>query len=241
MFTGIVAGCGNVISTTCSHGYKELIIEAPKEIIQSCDIGASIAVDGVCLTVKDIKLNSVAFDVGAETRRLTIADEYKVGQRVNLERSLKIGDEIGGHILSGHVDGIGKVLSISSDLGNTILKIAAPLGLYKYIFLKGYVAVNGVSLTINELHIPGILYESDNGTSAQKKADGDNYGFFTCHLVPETLKRTNLSCLLCGSLVNLEISRQDQVLVDTTLRWLEHHRDAFHFSNFNMQAIINSV
>ncbi len=222
MFTGIVAGCGSVNSFKCSQGYKELIIEAPDEILKSCEKGASIAVDGVCLTVKYIDQNFVAFDVGAETRRLTTLDQYQVGYKANLERSLKLGDEIGGHMLSGHVDGVGRVLNISSTSGNTILQIAAPVGLYKYIFLKGYIAVNGVSLTINELYLPSVIHESDKVTPIQKASESNN-GFFICHLVPETLKRTNLEKLNCGSLVNLEISRNDQVLVETALRWLEHN------------------
>lgn len=204
MFTGIVSGCGEVKNIEHSDGYQLLTVQLPTGVGAGCAIGASIAVDGTCLTVTERVDDTVHFAVGTETQSRSTLNFLQVGDSVNIERSLRLGDEIGGHILSGHVDGVGTVREFRVTEGNAILAISPPPALLKYLFVKGYVAISGVSLTLNELHLP----------------EGED-GYFVCHLIPETLARTKLSTLTQGAKVNLEISRHDQVLVDSLTRWLE--------------------
>jgi riboflavin synthase len=147
------------------------------------ELGASICVDGVCLTVAELGADSFAADVSGETLRVTTLGSKKAGGRVNLEPSLRAGDALGGHWVSGHVDGVAEVVSTESDARSLQVRIEAPPSLARYIARKGSVTLDGVSLTVNEV-------------------DGTR---FSINLIPHTLEVTTLGALATGSRLNLEI------------------------------------
>jgi riboflavin synthase len=147
------------------------------------ELGASISVDGVCLTVAELQRDTFAVDVSGETLRVTTLGGKRAGARVNLEPALRAGDSLGGHWVSGHVDGIAEVLSTSRDARSLVATLAAPRELARYIARKGSVTLDGVSLTVNEV-------------------DGLN---FSINLIPHTQDVTTLGALAPGARVNLEI------------------------------------
>jgi riboflavin synthase len=183
MFTGIVTALGEVTAVEKLPGLTRLSIAAP---YTRADIGASIAHDGVCLTVVETEThpNGMRYvvEVAAESLVLTTMGELKAGDRVNLERSLKVGDELGGHIVQGHVDGMGEVLSVRQDGGGWRLRVKPPHEIAHLIAQKGSIAIAGVSLTVNEV-------------------DGDGFGVL---IIPHTWAVTTLSKLKAGDKVNLE-------------------------------------
>ena len=183
MFTGIVTALGEVSAVEALPGLTRLTITAP---YAGADIGASIAHDGVCLTVVETEAhpNGMRYvvEVAAESLALTTMGALKVGDRVNLERSLRVGDELGGHIVQGHVDGLGEVLSVRQDGEGWRLKIKPPHDIAHLIAPKGSIAVAGVSLTVNEVDDAGL-------------------GVL---IIPHTWAVTTLSKLQPGDKVNLE-------------------------------------
>ncbi len=186
MFTGIVSDLGMLVSVKPARNLKRLRIES-RYPAKSIALGASILVNGICLTVvaRGTKGKDSWFEVeaGAETLRLTTAGRWKPGQKLNLERSLKMGDELGGHLVSGHVDGLAKIIGRKdvSDMAGFWLKV--PRALSRFIAAKGSVALDGVSLTVNEVK-------------------GDAFSVF---LIPHTLKVTNWSSAKKDDEVNLEV------------------------------------
>ena len=146
-------------------------------------IGASIACSGCCLTVVELGADWFAVDASAETLSKTILGDWRPGTRVNLERALRVGDELGGHIVAGHVDGLGEVVARVPEHGSTRFRFRVPAPLHRYIAPKGSVAVNGISLTVNEV-------------------DDREFGV---NIIPHTLVNTNLGDQQPGSLVNIEI------------------------------------
>lgn len=191
MFAGIVETKSHVTSCDERPGVLTIAIARPRDF-EDLSIGDSIAVDGVCLTLERFTLPALYFALGPETLRVTGWQPSSVlGRVVNLERSLKLNDRIHGHLVTGHVDGRGKILA-RTDRGETVqLKIGFPPDLRSFIWTKGSIAVNGVSLTLNEV--------------------GPDY--FEVGLIPETLKRTNLNELKEGDGVNLEIDNMARGLV----------------------------
>ena len=184
MFTGIVQEIGIISSKEKTKAGISLEVVVEPTFLKNLDIGASIAVNGVCLTVTKFYQNSVAFDVIPETLRVTNLEEISVSSKVNMERSLKFGDEVGGHILSGHISCRGPAKLIES--GDEVeLVVECPDEWVNYIFLKGYVAINGASLTV------------------AKKTDKS----FSVFLIPETLSATNLSEVQNGNLLNIEVDQ----------------------------------
>jgi riboflavin synthase len=183
MFTGIVTALGEVKAVDTLPGLTRLTIAAP---YAGADIGASIAHDGVCLTVVETETHQTGMryvvEVAAESLALTTMGNLKVGDRVNLERSLRVGDELGGHIVQGHVDGLGEVLSVRQDGEGWRLKIKPPQEIAHLIGPKGSIAVSGVSLTVNEV---------------------DEAGFGVL-IIPHTWAVTTLAKLQPGDKVNLE-------------------------------------
>lgn len=183
MFTGIVTALGEVKAVEALPGLTRLTIAAP---YPGADIGASIAHDGVCLTVVEAETHrdgmSYVVEVAAETLGLTTMGALEAGDRINLERSLRLGDELGGHIVQGHVDGLGEVLSVRQDGEGWRLKIKPPHSIAHLIAPKGSIAVAGVSLTVNEV---------------------DDAGFGVL-IIPHTWAVTTLSRLQPGDKVNLE-------------------------------------
>ncbi len=149
MFTGIITDVGTVVSVV-RHGDMQARI-ATRYDTGSIEIGASIACAGVCLTVVDLGPDWYEVDISAETLSKTNLGGWDVGTRVNLERALRVGDELGGHIVSGHVDGVAEVVSVTIDGESTRVSLRAPEALAKFIAPKGSVALNGTSLTVNEV------------------------------------------------------------------------------------------
>jgi len=185
MFTGIVSALGEVRRVERGEGLTRLAIASPYEA-GSVEIGASIAHDGVCLTVVETQAQhsgmSHVVEVAAESLALTTMGALKAGDHVNLERSLRVGEELGGHIVQGHVDGLGEVLSVAQDGPGWRLKIRPPQAIAHLIAAKGSIAVSGVSLTVNEV-------------------DDDSFGVL---IIPHTWAVTTLSKLKPGDKINLE-------------------------------------
>lgn len=181
MFTGIVEAVGTVESVSAAAETAAVRIASGGLNLSDIAIGDSVAVNGVCLTVTDLGDDVLEFDVSAET--LNVTSGFQAGQRVNLEKSLRLDTRLGGHLVSGHVDAVGEVDEIVDYDGNRVMTVRFPHSLARYFARKGSVAVNGVSLTVNSVE----------------------EGRFSVNLIPHTLAATNLGDLAKGSGVNLEI------------------------------------
>ncbi len=177
MFTGIVEEVGYVAKISD----KAMTVRASK-VLEDVKLGDSIAVNGACLTSVDFSKSEFSVDLSPETMRRTSLGQLSVGGLVNLERALLAGDRMGGHIVQGHVDGTGRVMSIKEDGDSIIFRIRVPKRLNRYIVEKGFVAVDGISLTVVK-----------RGASS-----------FTLAVIPYTLENTSLSAVLVGDQVNLE-------------------------------------
>ena len=186
MFTGIVTDIGT-ITTAEQRGDLRLVIQCGYDM-GGVDLGASIACSGCCLTVVDKGADWFAVDASAETVSKTAGGLWIQGRRLNLERALKVGDELGGHIVTGHVDGVGEVLSVEPVGDSHKVTIAAPVALAPYIAEKGSITVDGVSLTVNSV------------TDAS-----DGRAHFTLNIIPHTQEMTTLNEAAAGRPVNLEI------------------------------------
>lgn len=184
MFTGIITDVGRVLrrDVTGAAGDTRLVL-GTRFSLDDVALGASIACSGVCLTVVERDSNSFAVDVSGETLSRTTIGDWQPGRAVNLERSLRMGDELGGHIVSGHVDGVGRVVSIDPAGGSTKWRFAAPPELARFIAEKGSIAIDGVSLTVN--HVDGVEFE--------------------INIIPHTLSHTAFGETAIGAPVHLEI------------------------------------
>jgi riboflavin synthase len=182
MFTGIIKDMGEVIAITEGARSRRLQIRTSFPL-ENIAIGASVACDGCCLTVVEKGADWLAFDAAAETLAKTTVGGWREGTRVNLEISLRMGDEMGGHMVSGHVDGLGTVESVTADGDAWRIKIRVPDALAPYIAPKGSVALNGISLTVNEV-------------------EGASFG--VC-IIPHTWQVTNISRWPPGTKINLEV------------------------------------
>jgi riboflavin synthase len=194
MFTGIVQGTGKIIEVIEGETIRSFKIQVPNT--ESLEIGASISVDGVCLTATSIENKIVSFDVIQETLKRTTLGQLEVGETVNIERSLKFGDEIGGHLLSGHIMATGIVNEKSESGEGMDITILAPLSIEKYLLEKGYVAIDGISLTIGDV----------------------NNSRFNLHIIPETMRQTTIASKQVGDAVNIEIDSTTQTIVSTVER-----------------------
>ena len=183
MFTGIIRELGAVERVARAKGLIRLAIYAPKTAERAAPM-ESVAVDGACLTVAGICRGTLTFELIPETQRLTTLGALRAGSRVHLEPSLTLADRLGGHLLLGHVDGLGTVAGRRQRAGESVLEIRVPSGLETLLVPKGSVAVNGVSLTLGE------------------RSSGST---FAVHLIPETLRRTTLGSLERGDRVNIEL------------------------------------
>ena len=193
MFTGIITDVGTIRSVL-QRGDLRIEIATGYDVT-TVDMGASIACDGVCLTVVEKISDSFCVDVSAESAGLTNIGEWKTGHPVNLERALKVGDELGGHIVSGHVDGVAEIVALRDQGDSTRVTLRAPNALAKFIAPKGSVALNGTSLTVNEV----------NGTD------------FGINFIPHTKAVTTWGSSTVGDRVNLEI--------DTLARYVARLQD----------------
>ena len=170
----------------------------PAELVDGLITGASVSVNGVCLTVTEISGSEISFDAVSETLALSNLDKLTIGTLVNIERSARYDTEIGGHILSGHIVGTARIQVVRKSPGNCRMTFAGDIQWLKYVFLKGFLAINGASLTVADLDI-------ETGT-------------FSVNLIPETLERTNFNLLEEGDEVNIEVDSQTRVIVDTVER-----------------------
>ena len=198
MFTGIVQGASTVLEASDADGLRRLVLELPPDRADGLALGASVSVAGVCLTVVWFEGRHVAFDCIESTLRLTTLSSVRAGDRVNVERAARLGDEIGGHLLSGHVHRTVALVAREERGGNLTLRFAATADVARYILPKGYVALDGCSLTV------GDTYDRE----------------FTVHLIPETRRVTTLGAIAVGAASNLELDAQTVAVVDTVERVL---------------------
>lgn len=200
MYTGIVHGAYPISRLEKKPGLYQLAVDVPAPLLEGLGIGASVGLDGVCMTVTAIDGGAVWFDAMQETLGLTTLGERQRGDCVNVERSARQGAEIGGHLISGHVDGTAAVVAREESENNLTLVFELPATLSKYVFKKGFIAINGCSLTVADLD--------------------RRQGRWSVCLIPETRRVTNLGALAPGDNVNIEVDRQTQVIVDTVERVL---------------------
>lgn len=193
MFTGIVQGIAHIDEVVSLTGLSTLRIQFPQEHLHKVRIGASVAINGTCLTVTAQEDNGLLFDVMQETLSLTTLGQLNSGDKINFERAARFGDEIGGHLLSGHIHTTARVVAIERPENNCIITFELPDHWVRYIFPKGFIAINGASLTVG-------VVENNR---------------FNVHLIPETLRATTFSKLVVGDSVNIEVDSQTQTIVDT--------------------------
>ncbi|MDG2299474.1 MAG: riboflavin synthase [Planktomarina sp.] len=193
MFTGIVTDVGSIRSLKQS-GDLRIEIKTSYDL-STIDLGASVACNGICLTVVEKTTDCFSVDVSAESVSLTNVDSWTTGALINLERSLKVGDELGGHIVAGHVDGLAQIISVNDEGGSTRMTLRAPHSLSRFIAPKGSVALNGTSLTVNEV-------------------DGNDFGV---NIIPHTKAVTTWRNAKVYDFVNLEI--------DTLARYVARLKD----------------
>jgi len=199
MFTGIVQGTAKVVSIDEKPNFRTHVVELPEYMLDGIETGASIAHNGCCLTVTEINGNQISFDLMKETLRITNLGELVVGDTVNVERAAKFSDEIGGHLMSGHIMTTAEISKIlTSENNREIWFKPQDASQMKYILHKGFIGIDGISLTVGEV--------------TRSK--------FCVHLIPETLMRTTLGSKRIGHRVNIEIDPHTQAIVETVERVL---------------------
>ena len=191
MFTGIIAALGKVVAVQTQGGDVRLEVASQKLDLNDVELGDSIAVNGVCLTVVSIQSDRVYFDVSKETLDRTSIGIAKIGSEINLEKALALGDRLGGHFVSGHVDGMGECIKRETSARSIIFQFRVPSNLERYIAEKGSICIDGVSLTVNEV----------------------SQDIFEVNVIPHTLEETIIKDYQVGTRVNLE--------VDLIARYLE--------------------
>ncbi len=185
MFTGIITDIGT-ISSVEERGDLRVTVDTAYDT-SGIAIGASVANSGVCLTVVSKTGNSISFDVSAETLRCTAAGMWNLGARLNLERALKVGDELGGHIVTGHVDAVGRITAVEAEGDSRRFTFQMPASVAPYVAPKGSICLNGASLTVNEV------------------SDDDLGHWFTVNIIPHTAQWTTFGTAQAGDEVNIEI------------------------------------
>lgn len=196
MFTGIVQGTAKVIAIEKKEQFQTHTVELSPPLNENIEIGASVAHNGCCLTVTAINGDLVSFDLMQATLRLTNLGQLNVGDSVNIERAALYGDEIGGHTMSGHITTVAPIVEIVATPNNKTLWFELPQEFMKYVLAKGFIGLDGCSLTIGEV-------------------EGQR---FSVHLIPETLERTLFGRRIVGEQINVEIDPQTQAIVDTVER-----------------------
>jgi len=199
MYTGITRGTFPVVQLDRKPDLLTYQVELPEELLEGLECGASVSIDGVCQTVVSIENRRVRFDAISETLGLTTLGDLKKGQPVAVERSSRVGDEVGGHDVAGHVSGTGTIISRKVEGNVWDLQIQVPEAWMRYITTKGFIAIDGSSLTVGER---------------------DPEGSFWIHLIPETVRLTNLGEKKEGDRVNIELDARTVAIVDTVERVL---------------------
>ena len=196
MFTGIIQAVARISAIDDQPGLRSFTVAFPEGFCQDLAIGASVSHDGVCLTVTElVDAQHATFDVMQQSLNITTLGQLQIGSPVNVERAAKDGAEIGGHPLSGHVDFTGTLVQVREFDNNYVMRIAVPEAFRKYVFAKGYIAINGASLTVAEVN--------------------RQEGWFEVWLIPETRRMTVFESKKVGDGLNIEIERSTQVVVDT--------------------------
>lgn len=195
MFTGIVQGVGRLVAVEDRPGLRRFRVGLPEGRGAGLQLGASVSVDGVCLTVVATGGDEADFDLIAETLDRTTLGRRAAGDGVNIERAARLGDELGGHLLSGHIGGVAELVARVDTENNVELQFVAPPTMRPYLFEKGYVGIDGCSLTLGRVHPDGR---------------------FSVHLIPETLRVTTLGGKAVGEGVNLEADAMTVAVVHTT-------------------------
>lgn len=198
MYTGIVQAVAPVTQIIRHDGYTQFQIEFPERLLEGLQIGGSVSVEGVCLSATSITGRIVTFDAMDATLERTNLSDLKVGDTVNLERSAKPNDENGGHAMAGHIATTATLVSIKSEMPGAHIRFSVPEEWAKYIFPRGFLAVNGASLTVAEA--------KDN--------------VFQINLIPETLRQTTFPRYKTGDRLNIEVDHQTMVMVDVVERTL---------------------
>lgn len=201
MFTGIVQGLGTITNIIEHNQLRTLQVRLPAGASDNLSIGASIANNGCCLTITEINEDEVKYDVMAESLAKTNLGQVKIGDKINIERAARYGDEIGGHVMSGHIFTTTTITRIEDSDNNRTVWFALPSALSAYILPKGFIGLNGCSLTI--------------GTVTKEE--------FNVHLIPETMSRTLFGLCQLGDAINVEIDAQTQAIVDTVQKYLHTH------------------
>ncbi|OEE85796.1 riboflavin synthase subunit alpha [Enterovibrio norvegicus FF-162] len=198
MFTGIVQATADVVHIDKKTDFQSHAVRFTEELLKGITLGASVAHNGCCLTVTKVDGDLVWFDLMQATLNLTNLGTLVEGDKINLERAAKFGDEIGGHAMSGHIMCTAQVSDVIDSENNRQVWIELPHHITKYVFDKGYIGIDGISLTIGEVR--------------------DNC--FCVNLIPETMQRTNMGWRKVGDKVNIEVDPQTQAVVDTVERVL---------------------
>ena len=216
MFTGIVQALGEVSEVTHGAGgrVKGLAITVPPAVTAGLEVGGSCAIDGVCLTLSQQLMEKgqekLFFDLGSYTQKLTTLGKVRVGDKLHFERSLRFGHEVGGHGVSGHVDGTAALVSVTeAEADDDILTFELPNELGKYLISGGYVALAGCSLTLRE-----VVKKAVNPEKGQTQ--------FSVNLIKETQRQTHFLSLLPGERVNVEVDYQSRVMIDTIEQTIEN-------------------
>ncbi|WP_163557435.1 riboflavin synthase subunit alpha [Halomonas sp. NO4] len=204
MFTGIIQGMAEIVAIEEAEAFRTHVVILPEALRQGLETGASVSHNGVCLTVTAIDGERVSFDLMRETLAVTNLGALAVGDRVNVERAARFGDEVGGHAMSGHVMAMGELVELDEAPNNRRLWFEVPSPLGRFLFAKGYIGVDGASLTVG----------------AVRPAAADHGPRFCVDLIPETLSRTTMGERAPGDRVNIEIDPQTQAIVETVERVL---------------------
>jgi len=199
MFTGIVEAVGTVERVRDDEGLRTLVVTCPSDVLQGVAVGDSIAVDGACLTPVSVARDRFTVELVASTLSRTVAGGYAPGDRVNIERAMPVGGRFDGHVVQGHVDGIGTLEALREEGGTRYLDVALPREVWGLTILHGSITLNGVSLTVNRLEAPDRCQVA---------------------IIPHTWEKTNLSALRPGDGVNVE----GDVMGKYVKRILEPHR-----------------
>ena len=201
MYTGIIEALCPVVELTNKPGLKTFDVELPKNLLEGLKLGASVSIDGTCFTVTKINDARVGFDAMKETLEKTTIGSLEQGHSVNIERSAKMGDEIGGHPMSGHVSTMADIIKIEESENNKAMTFQVDPEWMHFIFSKGFIGLDGASLTVVDA-------DKEKGT-------------FKVFFIPETLKVTRFGTKQVGDKVNVEIDPQTQVIVETVERVME--------------------
>ena len=200
MFTGIVQGTAEITSATQRDDVLTIEVELGENLIDGLEIGASVAVDGVCLTAVEIAESKAKFDIIEETMRCTTLDMARKNTQANIERSLKFGDEIGGHNVSGHVTSVATISEVKQGVNGRTLQLTSEGKEISYLMPKGFVAIDGISLTVGEVNLPTATFD--------------------VHLIPETIAVTTIGEKQVGDQVNLELDSATVAAVEAAKQML---------------------